>query len=274
MESNELDGAVINPINYRKYLIGSVTIIVVLTIAYGWVLLKNFNAPDNVGVFGDMFGALTALFSGLAFAVVVISLWMQSKELQHALLEYKKMAQAQDRSQKALNAQLQSMEKSSRINAMDAYLKVLASTTAASEKNTAKKVIMKEAEAIFKLDDYSDLTTPNLMIEKEEYRITFNSFQGLTIKLYNHGADMQVIDIDNNYQKPDINRRTITKSTYSLIKLNYKVESLPIEDKITLKYESTSSKKTYKQKIIVKLSTDDKAVVGKLSLEPQEIYRI
>lgn len=36
---------------------------------------------ENVGVFGDTFGALNTIFSGMAFAVLVITLSKQSEEL-------------------------------------------------------------------------------------------------------------------------------------------------------------------------------------------------
>ena len=40
-----------------------------------------YGEPENVGVAGDMFGAVTALFSGLAFAGLVSTLLMQRLEL-------------------------------------------------------------------------------------------------------------------------------------------------------------------------------------------------
>jgi hypothetical protein len=36
--------------------------------------------PDGARTFGDMFGAVNALFSGLAFAMLIYTVWMQ-KEL-------------------------------------------------------------------------------------------------------------------------------------------------------------------------------------------------
>lgn len=39
------------------------------------------------GEFGDMFGAVNALFSGLAFAGVILTVWLQSKELKLQRLE-------------------------------------------------------------------------------------------------------------------------------------------------------------------------------------------
>lgn len=47
-----------------------------------WVLLSTFiEAPETRGQFGDMFGAVNALFSGLAFGGIIITILLQKKEL-------------------------------------------------------------------------------------------------------------------------------------------------------------------------------------------------
>ena len=47
-----------------------------------WCGVSNFiNEPTNQGTFGDMFGAVNALFSGLAFAGLIITLLYQREEL-------------------------------------------------------------------------------------------------------------------------------------------------------------------------------------------------
>lgn len=43
-----------------------------------WYLLKD---DSQRGTFGDMFGAVNALFSGLAFATLIYTTWMQREEL-------------------------------------------------------------------------------------------------------------------------------------------------------------------------------------------------
>lgn len=46
-----------------------------------WGISKFINEPSNQGTFGDMFGAVNALFSGLAFAGLIITLLYQREEL-------------------------------------------------------------------------------------------------------------------------------------------------------------------------------------------------
>jgi hypothetical protein len=61
-------------------------VIVIVVLAYaGFVLYVSwpisFGNIDKAGVFGDSFGLLTSLFSGLAFAGIIFTVFLQSKEL-------------------------------------------------------------------------------------------------------------------------------------------------------------------------------------------------
>ena len=50
--------------------------------AVAWILLVILvPKPEERGLFGDMFGSVNALFSGLALAGVVLTLFMQHREL-------------------------------------------------------------------------------------------------------------------------------------------------------------------------------------------------
>lgn len=49
---------------------------------------------SNLGVFGDSFNVLTSLFTGLAFAGVIISIVLQTKELQETQKEFKGQKEA------------------------------------------------------------------------------------------------------------------------------------------------------------------------------------
>ena len=47
-----------------------------------WVFVSSsYDTPEHRGLFGDSFGALTALFSGLAFAGMIYAITLQSREL-------------------------------------------------------------------------------------------------------------------------------------------------------------------------------------------------
>ena len=71
--------------------------IVVITVLY--FLAVNFISPyetrnETRGTFGDLFGGINAIFSGLAFAGVIITILMQMKELELTRIELKKAADA------------------------------------------------------------------------------------------------------------------------------------------------------------------------------------
>ena len=100
-----------------------------LIIFFLWLLsirlLPYFiESSEERGQFGDSFGALNSLFSGLAFAGIIATIIMQRAELklQRDELrltreELKKSASAQEASHKALNLQVVLMSKQALINA-------------------------------------------------------------------------------------------------------------------------------------------------------------
>jgi len=66
----------------KKYLpvILSIIAVIILAVLY-YLLVSGYIDKENQGTFGDMFGGLTALFSGLAFAFLIYSIHLQSNEL-------------------------------------------------------------------------------------------------------------------------------------------------------------------------------------------------
>lgn len=73
-----------------KGIVAIVTVVIILVLwALTFLLFLNCDANWR-GTFGDMFGAVNALFSGLAFAGLIITLIMQHEELK---LQRKELAQ-------------------------------------------------------------------------------------------------------------------------------------------------------------------------------------
>ena len=73
----------------------------------GFLLWLTWPIPElslnKSGVFGDSYGALTSLFSGLAFSGMLIAILLQRDELKDNREEFKKSVQAQNTNAK-LNA--------------------------------------------------------------------------------------------------------------------------------------------------------------------------
>lgn len=77
------------------------------------------------GTFGDLYGAVNALFSGLAFAGLIYTIVLQKRDLELqrneiALnrAELKKTSKAQQNSEKALIEQVEQMKVASKLNAL------------------------------------------------------------------------------------------------------------------------------------------------------------
>ncbi len=107
---------------------------VVGVIVLNWHYL-HLRSPEQRGTFGDMFGGVNALFAGLAFAALIITLWMQwdqiqSQEqdsnvqkqyIQNALEALSASAEAQNSSMLALQAQIQELAKQRRLSILPAF---------------------------------------------------------------------------------------------------------------------------------------------------------
>lgn len=95
--------------------------VILMVIGYGWVIINIFScivpgAEAQIlgpGSFGDAFGVINTLFSGLAFAGVIYAIILQKKELalqreelKETRKELARSAAAQEKSEKALADQV------------------------------------------------------------------------------------------------------------------------------------------------------------------------
>jgi CRISPR/Cas system CMR-associated protein Cmr5 small subunit len=116
------------------------------------------------GQFGDMFGGINSLFSGLAFAGLIYTIILQRKELtlqrKELILtrnELMRSAKAQEESEKSLTAQLKSMVIAANINGLttiiDYYKRIAAKTKKAKGRAEAER---KMGNAINDIANYMD----------------------------------------------------------------------------------------------------------------------
>lgn len=106
-------------------------IIVLIWILIGIISYKMFDSWPERGTFGDMFGAINSLFSALAFGGIIYTIYLQKSELslqRQELIETRKelarSAEAQEKSEKALNRQLASMTLTAKLNALNSLVVV------------------------------------------------------------------------------------------------------------------------------------------------------
>lgn len=100
----------------------------ILIVGLWYINLQSLkDLPDTKrGTFGDMFGAANALFSGLAFAGIIITILLQRKELslqreelKQTRAELERTAEAQENSEKALKKQAENLHLSARLTALN-----------------------------------------------------------------------------------------------------------------------------------------------------------
>lgn len=107
-----------------KISIYAIIFIILLVIIYACLLLW-ISWPiteitiEKAGVFGDSFGLLTSLFSGLAFYGIIITILLQREELQLQRIELARASEAQERSARlmALSDLLKDYKDNIKINA-------------------------------------------------------------------------------------------------------------------------------------------------------------
>lgn len=103
---------------------------------YPIILASQFDELSDRGTFGDSFGALNAIISGLAFAGIIFTIFLQQnqlqmqreelalqrKELELTRIELKRSASAQEKSEKALTKQAENMEQTAKISLYSALM--------------------------------------------------------------------------------------------------------------------------------------------------------
>jgi hypothetical protein len=87
------------------WIIGSLFVVLILGLWYfNYCQLKDLK-PDERGTFGDMFGSVNAIYSGLAFAGIIFTILLQRKELGYQREELKETRQEFITQNKTLKAQ-------------------------------------------------------------------------------------------------------------------------------------------------------------------------
>ena len=120
-EDNDVD----TDIDYRPLMISFIVVFIIWGISFIVVFygMKDWNDRGNLG---DSFGGINALFSGLAFAGIIYTILLQKKELTQqrqelvdTRRELRRSADAQERSERAFKKQIEVMNLSARLNALN-----------------------------------------------------------------------------------------------------------------------------------------------------------
>lgn len=94
---------------YWLILAAAVLIVVAVCVTYFFVIQSKISSPEERGFFGDMFGAVGALFSGFAFAGVIITMLQQKEELELQRQELSQTNKELELQRKEMNEQNRSL---------------------------------------------------------------------------------------------------------------------------------------------------------------------
>lgn len=113
----------------KKSIILGLIILGVAILGYFLIAILVFVDMESRGQFGDMFGGINALFSGIALGGIVYTIFLQKQELglQREELkltrdELKRTAEAQEKSERALSKQAESLKITAKLNGKSAIL--------------------------------------------------------------------------------------------------------------------------------------------------------
>lgn len=113
----------------NKYIIWFILLVIGIQLVFGFSIYYFLPTWSDRGTFGDMFGAVNTLFSGLAFAGIIYAiilqqreLKLQKEELELTRRELTRSADAQEKSEKALQAQVRAAELSAKLTAINHLL--------------------------------------------------------------------------------------------------------------------------------------------------------
>lgn len=108
-------------VNYRNLVVVSIVVIAVQIVA-GYVVYSSFGSWSDRSDFGEMFGVVNTLFSGLAFSGIIYAIFLQRQELELQRHEYKMTAEAQEKSQESLKEQVHQLALQRRLSVMPSLL--------------------------------------------------------------------------------------------------------------------------------------------------------
>jgi hypothetical protein len=112
-----------------KSLILISVIVITVQVIVGYLVYLKFSNWNERADFGEMFGAVNTLFSGLAFAGVIYAVFLQRRELELQRYELemtreelRRSAEAQEKSEKALSVQAEMLILTSKLNALNSVV--------------------------------------------------------------------------------------------------------------------------------------------------------
>lgn len=100
-----------------KVLIAFALTAFLIQLAYGFVIYSSISSETGRGTFGDMFGAISAFFTGVTLAGLIYTIHQQQKDLMAAREATNRAIIAQEKSAEALKQQAETLHRTATLNA-------------------------------------------------------------------------------------------------------------------------------------------------------------
>ena len=143
-------------------IVGTITIFI-LWVVSGFVIYNWLPGDGKHGTFGDMFGAINALFSGLAFLGVIVAILLQKEELEEQRKEIRQAREAHQATAKSLEKQAATQQLHTRlealnhvIDALESKITRLGAEALGTRKTIRERLVIKRENYETKLQQYVD----------------------------------------------------------------------------------------------------------------------
>lgn len=139
--------------------------VIIIWCVSAFLIIQGLDNWADRGTFGDMFGAVNALFSGLAFAALIYTIVLQREDIQHNReeismnrTELHKSVKAQQKSLAALKLQAKQTHLTAKVNAMNSLLSYYNSQIESdkTDEEIKQKAREKRKAIIKQIDDLID----------------------------------------------------------------------------------------------------------------------
>lgn len=182
---------------YMRLFLKVCVLIILFSLLYYFTVSGLYPNPKTVSEFGDMFGGLSALFSGLSFAGVIIAILMQMQELKLTRDEMKltryevaESAKAQKGSEEALSQQLKQMEAINTFQMVHNYRETIDQTNDIDKMRIANDILDLLTEDLFNDEKFDGAVRPFIIATQIIPSLDFNL---ITLNLSNTGGSCLLI---------------------------------------------------------------------------------
>jgi hypothetical protein len=166
----------------------AIFVVLLLQGLYGFLVFRWLGEMDTRGQFGDIFGGVNAFFTGLAFAGVIYTIFLQRKELELQRVELRRSADAQSEQVERLEEAAELSAISTLVNTYGTQLRPMQDATHQTRVDMAwqeRQLAAPEADKSVKeaADDKIEQLKVELSLQEQGWSDTIQKHQVLVERL-------------------------------------------------------------------------------------------